>query len=171
VRGKCSRYGRHAQAEIEPTAEPHVDRTEQSLALTPGVVKEDGDDYRGGYERGLLAGQISGEKTGGKQGGSEGCRPASRDSATWDRTLGTFDRIELSVEEIIEHDAARVEAGRREQEPGQGPWRCESGYGVPRQDIGERRRDVGGADEFEIGTKGRHWTETRTRQDRSFVVL
>ena len=74
-------------------------------------------------------------------------------SSARDRPFRPFDSIDVTVEDIVEHDAAGVETCGRHEEPWQGPWIREACDGVPRQDVCERGRDVRRAKELEVAAE------------------
>ena len=79
---------------------------------------------------------------------------ADRHASARDRPLRTFDLIELAIEEVVEDDAAGVEAGSGTKQPGQRPAVAEAGDTVAREHVGQGGDDVGGTDELEPAIRG-----------------
>ena len=73
-----------------------------------------------------------------------------------DRPFGPFDPVESPVEDVVEDDAAGVEAGRRDEQPARAPGIAEAGDGVAGQDVGEGGRDIRRSDQLEIATVSMH---------------
>ena len=67
------------------------------------------------------------------------------------RPFRPFGAVDLEIEDVVEDDAACVEADSCQEEPGQCGRPAEAGDRVAREDVGERGGDVGGSQQLEIG--------------------
>ena len=98
-----------------------------------------------------------------EQADAEAGRCHRADPSARDRPLGPFDPVEVAIEDVVQDDAAGVEAGGRTEQPQQRPAVGEAGDGVARKHVGQGSDDVGGTDELEpaIGGHGRSIVASR----------
>ncbi len=148
-----ARYGRHPQAEIQSPAGTHVEGAQDGVLLAPAVVEEhrrsDGEGRSARLIRAERCRQdTSGQKARPKRGRMAGCNPPTRQ-----RAFGSFDRVHVPVEHVVQDHAAGVETGRRDEQPGQSAGVAESSHGKARQHVSEGRRDVRRPDQLQVGTE------------------
>ena len=80
----------------------------------------------------------------------------SADAAARDRPLWPFAAVDVAIEDVVEDNAAGIEAGSGTEQPIERMPIAHACDGISREHVGKRRNDVRRPEEFEIRTVAAH---------------